>query len=761
MQEKRSRFGLCLWLCGWLVAAAFVVWHAGAVATYLDRVSGTTFTSSPVETPLRRVPQSIAPDGQVWVRHALSLAESGDWRLRSTDIDNAPDGRPIYWNSAWALWLEGCGRLRKAFTDEPLPLAIETASLWANLPVFFVVMALASGWVWRRWGGAAGALTAIGLAGHRGFYGGFYPAYCDHHGLIAASVLGLVLGVAMAGAGWRREKNEADGFLPRTEAEMMRAMTVSAICGAFGMWVSAASLVVTIAFTGTMAVTAGFALAKSAAGQGIVCVPNVWRRWGLVGAMASVVFYLMENAPDRLGLRLEANHPLYALSWWAAGEAIAAALEWRAGLEVAKKTAIRRLAGWGAVCLVAPVVVIWKGMAVFAPLDPFLGRIHESIHEFRPLIPDISRAGQAAYRDQLMMACWLALAAIVWLTASKRAAVGERLVVLFAAGVAALAMALALGQNRWLLTAGAPQVVLAVVLLACTAGWRRCVFLGGTLLLFAQGPWMLARERLHVERVRDVQMGETVQLLYRDIAAALLRHGADARSIVLSDPNASVGVGYYGRLRTVGTLYWENRDGLHAAAEILGAHDDAEAAARIHAQGITHLALVSTHDFQAEYNYALRGGSGPFTDEDSLGHRLLYRHRIPAWLRPLGYRVPAPLAPLGFRVELFAVDLETPRAAALERIGRYQLSKGERGLATESFRAATLADASRAEAWLRLGELALAEGRLFDAARLIKTGIDRTPLAERERLTRDAITLFERQGAEGKALAATLSAPTR
>ncbi len=247
-----------------------------------------------------------------------------------------------------------------------------------------------------------------------------------------------------------------------------------------------------------------------------------------------------------------------------------------------------------------------------------------------------------------------------------------------------------------------------------------------------------------------------MQLLYRDIAGALRKSGADEKSIVLADPNASVGVGYYGRLGAVGTLYWENRDGLLAAAEILSAHDDADAAARTYARGITHVVVVSSYDFLAEYNYALHGGEGPVEDKASLGHRLLYQHRVPVWLRPLNYRVPAPLVPLGFKVAVFAVEFETPRAIALERIGRYQLSKGERGLAEESFMAAMTADASRPEPWLRMGELALAAGRMTEALNFIRAGIERVPESERKRLVLGAAELFRRQGADGARQAETL-----
>ena len=37
---------------------------------------------------------------------------------------------------------------------------------------------------------------------------------------------------------------------------------------------------------------------------------------------------------------------------------------------------------------------------------------------------------------------------------------------------------------------------------------------------------------------------------------------------MLASPNASMGIGYYGNFKTIGTLFWENAPGLRAAAEI-------------------------------------------------------------------------------------------------------------------------------------------------------------------------------------------------
>lgn len=750
--------GLATWLCGWLLAAGFVTWHAVSVERYLDRVTATRFDDAAVTTPLRRVPQAIAPDGQTWVRHSLALAETGAWRLRSTDTDNEPEGRAVYWNSGWALWLEACGRMRMAATGEPLATAIEGASVWANLPLFLIVMTLASAWVWRRWGGAAGAFTAVALAGHRGFYEGFYPAYCDHHGLINASVLGVVLGVLMAGGGWwRREPGQGGLWLPTSEAEVLRSVTVSAVCGALGLWVSAASLVVTIALTG-IAVLAAAAVGAGPEDRGLICVPAAWRRWGRVGAVLSLGFYLLENFPDRLGLRLEANHPLYSLAWWGAGEAMAAVLAWRTERRSARWLATR-LGGWGALVLIAPAVVVVRGAAVFAPLDPFLARIHHSIHEFEPVWTAVARAGWRPYADQFfIVAGALALGVVGWLRKPKA---DERIAAVMVGTVALAATALGCYQSRWLLTASAPQIALLVVLLmALTARWRerrRIVIVGGVgALLFMPGPWTLASERMKVERLHDVQLGEAVQLLYRDIAGALRQAGADERSIVLTDPNASVGVGYYGGFHTLGTLYWENRDGLRAAAEMLDGSDDAEVAARLHLRGVTHVAMVSSHDFLSEYHYALSGSRGAGSDREAFGHRLLYQHRIPVWLRPLDYRVPAPLARLGFKVELFVVDFSAPVSVAHERIGLYQLAKGEPVSAEKSFMASLAADASRPNPWLLEGRLMLESGRLSEAVNFFQAGIARAPERDREPLTQAVVMLLEHQGPEGRGAARAL-----
>lgn len=729
-----------------------------AVERYLDRVTATRFADD-ATTPLRRIPQAIAPDGQMWIQHSIGMVEHSKWRLRSSEIDNAPAGRPIYWSSGWAIWLSVCGWLRMLFTQESRTVAIESASLWANLPVFLALLVFASNWVRVRWGGWAGGFAAIALIGHRKFYEGFYPAYCDHHGLVSMAILGLVLGALFAGVGWwKKEVQGGFVFFPKSQDEVMRAATISAACGSFGMWISAASLVAVIAFIGIAVVVTGLCMKRGEGAEGLRCVPRAWQRWGQVGALMSFGFYLLENFPDRIGLRLEANHPLYSLAWWGAGEAIAAVLVWKTETRSSRWLALR-LSWWGAAVAIAPLVMYVKGSEVFTLLDPFLTRIHSGIHEFESLWAAMTRMGWKAYMDQVLISLCVLVLLVVWM--ARKPPITERLMIGFAAIVALASTALGWYQSRWLLTASASQIGLTLVLLiAITAklssAWRVLVIVVTAFIMYMPGPFMIARERRLVERVHDVQIGETVQLLYRDIAAALLTLGANPDSVVLSNPNASVGIGYYGQLRTVGTLYWENQDGLRAAAEIFGAREDAEAEARIRGGEITHVVMISSYDFLEEYDFALRNRKDSTGGRDGFGYRLLYEYRVPVWLRPLDYQVPAPLAPLGFKVAIFAVNFDVPLSIAHERIGLYQLGHGALDLAEGSFMAAMTEDPSRPAPWLLEGELMLSTGRVSEAFNFVRAGIERSPVSERAQLLRSAAKLFAEQGKEGQRKARAL-----
>ena len=158
---------------------------------------------------------------------------------------------------------------------------LERTLPWFNAPLFLVVLIALSAWVARRSGTAAGIIIALGLVGHPRCYEGFAPTNVDHHGLLAAAVLGLLLGLAFMGAGWWNSSEVARGFSPRLDRAggserglkpratsetsrpsisrntARRAAIISALCGAFGLWLSAATMLPVIALAGASA----FALA--------------------------------------------------------------------------------------------------------------------------------------------------------------------------------------------------------------------------------------------------------------------------------------------------------------------------------------------------------------------------------------------------------------------------------------------------------------------------------------------------------------------
>jgi tetratricopeptide (TPR) repeat protein len=257
---------------------------------------------------------------------------------------------------------------------------------------------------------------------------------------------------------------------------------------------------------------------------------------------------------------------------------------------------------------------------------------------------------------------------------------------LFAAVVAAVAVAMGVWKLRWWLNAGGPAITLLVVVLAAVlrelAAPRRWV-----VLLTAAGVCYLpdVLHRLLVVRSlvtqNTVQAVDLAQPLYRDLAASLRASRPSGSLIVLASPNASAAISYFARCQTLGTLYWENTAGLKAAAGILCARTDAEALALIRERGVTHLALTTHENYLAEYLDLLHPGSSPAELENTFGHRVLFQRRLPAWLRLLPYRPPPDIPLPGLRAMLLEVVPEQTATEAQWHVGVALLSSGEEAAA--------------------------------------------------------------------------------
>ncbi|HEY4306385.1 MAG TPA: hypothetical protein VGM82_18065 [Gemmatimonadaceae bacterium] len=629
--------------CVWLLVLALAVADTLATRDYVAMLddSGTLPADS---LPMRRALPAPYADAQTWTRLALAADTSGDWQIRRTMIDNAPDGREVHWNSGFVHLVAIAGRVRSAATDEPVPLATERALAWFNLPLLIIVAAIFSAWIAARMGAAAGVLVALGTIGHRWFYDGFAPNYVDHHGLLTAASFGCVLGAMFIPAATSDDSSNARS-----------AAILSAICGGVGLWISAASEIPTIAAIGAAAVFVAL-LRPVHDLPSAMAEAGLWRTWSRLGASISFVAYLLEYAPSHLGMRLEVNHPLYALAWLGGGELVASIVERR----VRGANALRVRIGVAALLLALPAVVIGVGRArVFLPIDPTVARLHSYIDEFSSFWR-MARLLGWNFVERYVLSLLLLLPALLALREGKR---NPRLAFISIATIALTA--LGFWQIRWWLPAsGAELCLLLVGLSTVGAAWTpRAKWIAVALVAAVFAEQSVARTALTRRNVRDaaVTPADAMVPLYRDVAVAL-RHSQPTGAItLLSSPDASSVIGYFGGFRTIGTFYWENHDGLAAAAAMFSAQSDSEALARLRAHGVTHVALFSADHFLNAYLAALHPGATPDDLARTFGSQVLFQGHVPRWLRAIPL-LPHPGSP-SKRVLLFQV---APEQTALE-----------------------------------------------------------------------------------------------
>ena len=84
--------------------AAFA--HSWLVDRHLTFVSSVQRSDHPISTPLQRIRPGFTADASMWIRYAIAVLEGEeDSRSHHTFADNAPEGRPVHWNSGLTAWI--------------------------------------------------------------------------------------------------------------------------------------------------------------------------------------------------------------------------------------------------------------------------------------------------------------------------------------------------------------------------------------------------------------------------------------------------------------------------------------------------------------------------------------------------------------------------------------------------------------------------------------------------------------------------------
>jgi hypothetical protein len=634
-----------------LVCIGYVLFHAFLIDSVTVRLCRELDGPNAKPTEVLPVPLlEIAFDGYVWNRHAEHLGQNGEWRSRYTDMDNAPKGREIHWNSAFTWYLRGLGEIYRHFTSDTLRNSIFRMSIWANPFLLIVALALFSTLSARRFGPLCGSVLAIGMITTASFYEGFLPAYPDHHGITAFALMGIIFGIAWAGAGWVQRPDGTAFIIPTSFKQARHGMIFSGLSGAAALWISGFSAAFVAVGVGLGAIITASLFIKKASRQGCEYHPELWRLWAITTALGSLGFYILEYFPSHFGMRLEVNHPLYALAWLGGGWIIFEVTRWINQIQTGKapfpwKNLLLPLAA----CAILPVVILTLGPSVYIPGDPFMGGLWKNIAELLPLLTRI-QMGAITWKVAFgLFPIFLLATLIIAFLKNVNSATKGALIFLCIPILAITAMQIY--QVRWGMLNGPLYIALASLvipqlwrLLPRTLPWHAAGTAGliGALYLFSvdtvNGMLMPFWNQYSSKQNMQVGSGQILALLHRDVAKAILQNANGKPVVVLSSPNSSCLLSTLGGFKTIGTLYWENVEGLKSAAQMLNAQSDDEALEMLQEKGITHVSLMTWENFIGPYFQILYPNPVPGKSlENSFGQRALFKKQIPRWARPIPY----------------------------------------------------------------------------------------------------------------------------
>jgi hypothetical protein len=641
-------FFVALWLTLFILGA-------GAAAAFGDAVP-VTADLVPAGADIPNAYQDL--DSYAYVEHAQRFADEGGLRYRTTAFDNAPAGRDVHWASGLLWLLRGVGWLRHLATNRPLAASIDAVAPWLNPILGALLLALAVRWALRRFGPLGGIAVGGGMVAQSDFFASFAPAVVDHHGVAVALGMGSMLALTAAGGGWVRtdgvRRTRSIDIIPEAR-EARRFMVASGILGGLNIWLSISTqLLVLFGIGAGVALSTLLYAARPSTETTFRLEPALWRLWSRAGALTCLALYLLEYFPNHLSMRLEINHPLYAAAWWGGGEFLALLGEWRHEGRLAALSPRAPIAALAGLALALPaLLVLCFGPLVYTPTDPFLATLHANwIYELRPLTAFLTEL-HAGYGEFFVLvgatACSLLFAPLLLRLRHKPPAIRAQLCALWVAS--AFCAAVAMVQMRWFVVLPAmlvPMMLAALPLLALDGAPRQRglsgvvllpVFCAAMLCVFpvSQLPSIVAR-RDHVE-LSD--MGRAV-LCMRDLALSLRRSRGERPVTLLTSPSSSIVMGALGHFRVVGTLYWENLQGLKNAASVYAAASNEEAAELVTKLGITHIAIVEWESFIEPYvRLHLGEAYSPAKLQGSFGLRLAEGRDLPAWLKRLPYQPPS------------------------------------------------------------------------------------------------------------------------
>lgn len=636
-----------------LAAALFLVAADYGRIQHIERVNAVGREQSSEKNAATRhwliVPEHNARSYQ-WLAETEQMLTRGEARVRRVDYENAPLGREVHAPSPYRWWLGGItGLLHASGHRSTSSAALETAALIAEPLLHLLALAGGTLFVARRFGARAAMIFSVGLAAMFPLASEFLPGVPDDRGLAVlcagASVLLLLDGV---------QHRRATAFI------------FSGVAGGLGLWVGLGTQVPILI---ALALGGGVVVVREKFRGSAQPPPLPWNTWALAGAATSFVAYLVEYFPEGLELRLQVNHPLYAVAWIGLGLLLTLLETWRVlSWRWTARAWTMAVAGLFAVAAL-PVTMLLTKSPGFLIANPQASRATNLPNGgvARNLALWLHQDGQAwpVLATLLPFAIFFGAGFIMFRRESDRVFSAKLLI---AGTVTFVTAAIACTQLQGWATA---QLMLLIALI-CAAektvqriksssfwGLTGACLLPGAILLVTSLP-----DRANQPLTRL----EVEGLVERDLAHWLAAHQPQSdRAVVLAAPERTPGLWFYGGVRGLGSPNWENRAGVAATVNILGATTLDEAQALLERRGVTHLVLASWDTEMDEFvKWTKNNPADTFL-------AALHRWALPPWVQPVPYHLPQIGGFERQSVLVLKITADTDRALSLSRLAEYAL----------------------------------------------------------------------------------------
>ena len=603
---------------------------------------------------------------QQWIAQVQQMLQNRTWKIDRVDYDNAPFGRETRLPSFYRLWLGLLSSIHGTFTSLPLGAVVEKIALYSDPLLQFLIACATACFVHRSFGWFSALTVTIALVTVYPLATNFLPGAPNSQGLTEAGVLWSVLPIAAAV--WSTIQS---GKMRRSSAA-----TYFFVAGAIGGIGLSLNLNTQLSVLVGLVIGA-LAMTRLARGQEFVATLP-WRMWALGGSLTSLASYLWEYYPARMTLRLDANHPLYALGWLATGELLVIFCQWNQ--PPPHKLARHKLIVTGiATLLLIGAVFIWathRSANFRSDLSiTQLTRLGEGISAIT-----LSRWLSADGFSLRVWAVFIPAVLLLWTCfrlLNRNGLPARRAALVLTLGPILVTLGFAVVMLRWWNTFESVALVALAVGTASQNGtdktnnWRWGLGIGaiawlGLIQLLPSGT---------TYRGDEFTPTEMQSVMERDLAHWLAQRHPGA--VVLAPPALTSSLGYYGGLRGITTVDVDNGEGLLGAMRIAGALTQQEALALIQRREVTYLVLPS---WDTSLDQAARESAGT---PKSIFIEQLRDSILPGWIRPIAYFSPAIS---GFESRsltvLEVVEVQT-EATLLSQMATYFVEAGLPGHATE------------------------------------------------------------------------------